>query len=121
MDRHSWVFFREWEVKVVRILRFFLSRDYYIERSGDLEEAYAELVEESGPIRANTWLWFQIIKLCFGTIRTSIIWRCIMLKNYFKITLRITKQHKEYSFINIAGLALGIACCLLILFRYRMS
>jgi ABC-type antimicrobial peptide transport system permease subunit len=103
-------------VKVVRILKFFLSRDYYIERSGDLEEAYAELVEESGLFRANTWLWVQIIKLCFGTIRTSIIWRCIMLKNYFKITFRITKQHKEYSFINIAGLALGIACCLLILF-----
>ena len=39
-----------------------------------------------------------------------------MFKNYLKITLRITKQHKEYSFINIAGLALGIACCLLILF-----
>lgn len=116
MDRHSWDFFREWEMKVVRILRFLLSRDYYLERSGDLEEAYAELVEESGPIRANTWLWFQIIKLCFGTIRTSIIWRWIMIKNYFKITLRITKQHKEYSLINIAGLALGIACCLLILF-----
>jgi ribosomal protein L37E len=38
-----------------------------------------------------------------------------MFKNYFKIALRIIRQHKEYSFINIAGLALGIACCLLIL------
>ena len=116
MDRHSRDFFREREMKVARILKFFLSRDYYIERSGDLEEAYSELVEESGHIQANTWLLFQIFKLCFGTIRTSIIWRWIMIKNYFKITLRITKQHKEYSLINIAGLALGIACCLLILF-----
>jgi putative ABC transport system permease protein len=62
------------------------------------------------------WLWFQILKLCLEIIRFSIIWRGIMFKNYLKITLRITRQHKEYSFINIAGLALGIACCLLILF-----
>jgi putative ABC transport system permease protein len=100
----------------MRILRFLLSRDYYLERSGDLEEAYVDLLEEFGSFRAKFWLWLQVLKLCFGTIRSSIIWRWIMIKNYFKITLRITKQHKEYSFINIAGLALGIACCLLILF-----
>jgi len=38
-----------------------------------------------------------------------------MLKNYFKIALRNVLRHKSYSFINIAGLAVGIACCLLIL------
>ena len=38
-----------------------------------------------------------------------------MIKNYLKITLRIIKQHKEYSLINIAGLSIGIACCILIL------
>jgi putative ABC transport system permease protein len=103
-------------VKAGRILRFLYSRDYYIERSGDLEEVYAELLGETGPFRAKVWLWLQILKLCLGIIRSSIIWRFIMFKNYFKITLRITKQHKEYSFINISGLALGIACCLLILF-----
>jgi putative ABC transport system permease protein len=103
-------------VKAGRILRYLYSRDYYIERSGDLEEVYAEYLEEVGPFRAKVWLWFQILKLCLEIIRFSIIWRFIMFKNYLKITLRITRQHKEYSFINIAGLALGIACCLLILF-----
>jgi putative ABC transport system permease protein len=38
-----------------------------------------------------------------------------MLKNYFKITIRNLLHHKIYSFINIFGLAIGIACCLLIL------
>ena len=103
-------------MKAGRILRYLYSRDYYIERSGDLEEAYAEYLEEIGSFRAKVWLWFQILKLCLGIIRFSIIWRFIMFKNYLKTALRITKQHKEYSFINIAGLALGIACCLLILF-----
>ena len=39
-----------------------------------------------------------------------------MLKNHFKIALRTLKKHKGYSFINVAGLALGLACCVLILF-----
>ena len=37
-----------------------------------------------------------------------------MLNNYFKITLRNIKRHKGYSFINITGLAIGIACSILI-------
>ena len=38
-----------------------------------------------------------------------------MIKNYFKIALRNISRFKIYSFVNIAGLAIGIACCLLIL------
>jgi len=38
-----------------------------------------------------------------------------MLKNYLKIALRNIKRHKGYSFINIVGLAAGMACCILIL------
>lgn len=38
-----------------------------------------------------------------------------MIRNYFKTTLRNLIKHKGYSFINITGLALGIACCLLII------
>ena len=38
-----------------------------------------------------------------------------MLKNYFKIALRNLWKHKGYSFINIAGLAVGMACALFIL------
>jgi len=37
-----------------------------------------------------------------------------MIKNYTKITFRNLKKHKFYSFINITGLAIGIACCLII-------
>jgi len=37
-----------------------------------------------------------------------------MLQNYLKIALRNLLRNKIYSFINIAGLALGVACCLLL-------
>ena len=38
-----------------------------------------------------------------------------MLKNYLRIALRNLLRHKGYSFINIIGLAVGIACCTFIL------
>ena len=37
-----------------------------------------------------------------------------MFKNYLKIALRSVRRQKAYAFINIAGLALGMACCILI-------
>ncbi len=38
-----------------------------------------------------------------------------MFKNYFRIAFRNIQRHKGYSFINIIGLALGMACCVLII------
>lgn len=38
-----------------------------------------------------------------------------MFKNYIKIAFRNLRRHKGYSFINIAGLAIGMVCCILIL------
>jgi putative ABC transport system permease protein len=38
-----------------------------------------------------------------------------MFKNYLKIALRNIIRHKGHSFINIAGLAIGMAVCILIL------
>ncbi|GAB3943984.1 ABC transporter permease [Spirosoma harenae] len=37
-----------------------------------------------------------------------------MLKNYLKIALRNLAKHKVNTVINVAGLAIGMACCLLI-------
>jgi putative ABC transport system permease protein len=38
-----------------------------------------------------------------------------MFRNYFSVALRNLRRNKIVSFINIAGLSLGLACCLLIL------
>lgn len=38
-----------------------------------------------------------------------------MFKNYLKIAWRNLRKHKAYSAINVAGLALGMACCILLL------
>lgn len=38
-----------------------------------------------------------------------------MLKNYFKVALRYFSKHKGYTVINVLGLSVGIACCILIM------
>lgn len=38
-----------------------------------------------------------------------------MLKNYFKIAFRNIIRHKAYSFLNISGLSIGMACSIFIL------
>ena len=42
-----------------------------------------------------------------------------MLKNYLKTALRNLGKHKAFSFINLSGLMIGIACCILILLYVR--
>ena len=37
-----------------------------------------------------------------------------MFKNYFKIAWRNLLKQKAYSLINLIGLALGLACCILL-------
>ncbi len=41
-------------------------------------------------------------------------WSDSMIKNYLKIALRNILRQKGYSFINIAGLTMGLACFILI-------
>ncbi len=40
-----------------------------------------------------------------------------MIRNYLTIAFRNLRRHAGYTAINIAGLTLGMACCLL-LFQY---
>jgi len=42
-----------------------------------------------------------------------------MFKNYIKITFRNMNRQKAYSFIIITGLAIGLACCLIIFMYVR--
>lgn len=47
------------------------------------------------------------------------LWEMAMFKNYLKIASRNLIKHRGYTFINVSGLALGMACCLLILLFVR--
>jgi putative ABC transport system permease protein len=46
-----------------------------------------------------------------------------MLKNFFITSLRYIRKNRLYSFINISGLALGVACCMItfVMIRFETS
>ena len=90
---------------------------------GDLDEEFKEVLQEAGYRKAKYWYWAQVLRSIPAYLRISMLWGFIMFKNYIKITFRHIKRHKGYSFINIAGLAIGMTCCILILLyiQYELS
>jgi len=84
-------------------------------RLGDLEEHFRYLVRERGERRARAWYLRQALLLIGLAVINNTIWSCIMFKNYVRTAFRNIQRYKGYSLINIVGLALGMACCILIL------
>jgi putative ABC transport system permease protein len=81
---------------------------------GDTEEEYCMILSEKGRFRADVWYVWQILRPVPFFIRSTLYWSFEMFKNYLKIAMRIIKRHKGYSFINIVGLAMGMAVFVLI-------
>ena len=82
---------------------------------GDIEEEYRKKTDEGSLFRAILWYWKQVLISIPPFLKNSLYWSLIMFRNYIKIALRTLKKHKAYSFINIAGLAIGITCSVLML------
>jgi putative ABC transport system permease protein len=81
----------------------------------DLQEEYLAVAQARGKRKARYWLWRQTLLAVWFYGKYIFNWRNLMLKNYLKITFRNIRKNKGYSFINISGLAIGMACCFLIL------
>ena len=82
---------------------------------GDFEEDFNEIVSEAGVQMAWIWYFKQILILLFQKTVFSIKWSFAMFKNNMKVVLKNIRRQKGYSFINIFGLAAGMAVCILIL------
>ena len=81
---------------------------------GDLEEEYFALSESRGKSHALLWYWKTIILSLPSFIKNNVSWSLTMFKNYLKITLRNLLRNKLSATINILGLAVGMACFILI-------
>jgi putative ABC transport system permease protein len=97
------------------LLQHICSFDNVDAYSGDIEEEFVEIQKYQGRVRAKLWIWFHAIAAVPQWGKNSVIWRITMVKNYLKIALRNFFRHKGYTFINTAGLAIGIACCIMIM------
>lgn len=89
-----------------------------IKQNQSEEEAFSKAVKTFGKIQPIGGEYFKTDtrKRTGRPPWQSPYWMPDLLWNYFKIALRRIRRQKGYSFINIAGLSIGLACCMLIFF-----
>ena len=109
------------------LLETFGHPDTKEEVQGDLLELYAYWVDTVGERNARWRYILSVLKLMrpltkrksteyhsIPDCRTTFFLSPVMLRNYLKIALRNLVKNKAYSFINIGGLAMGMAVAILI-------
>lgn len=91
--------------------------------AADIKEEYEEIILERGIKKARYWYWQHTLRSVIPFVSFAFYWKITMFRNYIKIAYRNICKHKGYSFINITGLALGMALCILIylFIRYELS
>lgn len=100
-----------------RLLLWFLRNDLAEEVQGDLEENFYKVAENKSVFRAKVNYWYQVIQY----LRPFAIKNYSSKSNYFimyqhnlKLTYRNFLKYRSSFFINLIGLATGMACAFLI-------
>jgi putative ABC transport system permease protein len=101
------------------LLRIFLEDEDYEQAAGDFQEEYDWHRRHRGPGAARRRFWVQMAKSLPHFAADDFYWRTFMIRTYAKTAWRDFCRHKTFSTINLTGLALGMACCLLITFWVR--
>lgn len=100
-----------------RFLRWFCREDSLEEIEGDLIEIFYRQHLQS-PWKARWFFFWNVIKHLRPTFIKSLKLRPgyhhTMIRSSFKLSFRRLIRNGNYAFINIAGLAVGIAVCMLI-------
>ncbi len=100
-----------------RFLFWFCKPELVEDIAGDLEEDFNDFVAAYGSGRARLKYWLAVLRF-LRPFAVRKLFKIQINNSMFsinsKIALRNLGQHKLYSFINISGLALGIAACLII-------
>lgn len=100
-----------------KLLQWFIRDELAEEVLGDLEEKYFITTQTQSTTKAKLNYWYQVLNylrpFALKNYRSNSN-HFIMYKNYFKIGWRNLKKQKGYSFINIGGLAIGMAVSMLV-------
>jgi putative ABC transport system permease protein len=80
----------------------------------DMQEIFTRIYREGSFTAASIWYWRQCLDAIIKDLFFNLRWRISMFKNYLKSAYRNLPRNRLYSTINILGLALGLACCILI-------
>jgi putative ABC transport system permease protein len=105
------------------MLRSIANRDERAAIVGDCEEEFHEHSLNRGTLRAHLWYWSLVLVSLPSFLRHIASWSVTMFKNHLTIAQRIIRRHKGFSFINIAGLSVGLSAALIIALyvRHEMS
>ncbi len=111
----------------LRLMRHLVRKEYQEEIEGDLEEVYADFLNEHSSAKAKRLYNKEVFKL----VRPALLRKFSgshrlnqygMFKNYFKTSLRSLKKNTLFSAINITGLAISMSVgILMILFLTELS
>lgn len=101
-----------------RFLKWFCCEEQIEILEGDLHELFYYRIEEKGRIKARLYFLFDVLDL----IRPFAFKKNLnrnpnhypMFKNHLKVAYRNFIRQRAYSTINLAGLAIGLACFILI-------
>ena len=101
----------------LKLLRFFVKKEYVEEIEGDMEEIFNDNVERFSLARAK-WLYaLEVIKLFRPILlKNHEVFQRLnqygMFKNYFKVSYRGLMKNPLNSFINVFGLSAAIGFCI---------
>lgn len=98
-----------------RFLKMVLSDPELETILGDLAEIYTENVQTRSGFRVHLWYTLQVLKSAWRGVSVSVWWGLSMLGSYVKGAWRNFKRHLVTSVINMAGLTIGLAGCILML------
>lgn len=78
----------------------------------DIDEVYADVTEQTSVARARLWYSSQLLLAFPAFLNHGFYWTHLMLRSYFKLAFRHMTKAKFTSSLHIAGLALSIACAI---------
>ena len=96
------------------LLGLFVDRDMLSSIEEDLAQKHADAAAAHGTCYGQLRTVGAILSLLMSLTAESFRWSLTMFKNYLKVALRHIRRRKVYSFINIVGLSVGLACFMLI-------
>ncbi len=118
-EKSSWPF---------RFLRWFCPEHLLEEIEGDLRQGYERDCRRAGESAASRKLWWNTFRYFRSGILLRHRWagklnHTDMLQSHFKIAFRSFARQRAFTLLNIAGLTIGLAACLLIVqyVRYERS
>lgn len=101
--------------KAERLIRFLADYQDHFGIQEDMDAVFEETARDFGLGRARRWYWRESLFAFARYMIYLMTWGNIMLKNYLKTAVRNMRRQKVFSIVNIFGLSLGLASCILIL------